>query len=246
MKDADGQSTAQLLRAVAAIGRRLRSAGPPGSRTLSGLGILGSLYRSGPLLATQLAAEERLQPQSLTRVLAQLERDGLISRKRSDADRRAFTIALTVRGRRHLQHEIEARRSWLTDAMAAELTVREREIALSAAAVLLKIATYQQADGRSQSKPASADGRPSFVNVNLAGASYRNVRLEKARFDDINLQRSVFHDVNLSEATFENINFTNASIRDARLDGMTIDGVRVSELLRRHGAAGAEAEGTAE
>ena len=237
MKDAGKESTTQLLRAVLALGRRLRTARAPGSRTLSGLGILGTLHRVGPLLATQLAAEEGLQPQSLTRLLAELETGKFISRKRSQTDGRAYTIELTTRGRRHLQDEIEERRSWLKDAVSSTLSASEREIALSAAAVLLKIATYQSTDGKRLNMPAQTNPGLSVVDKNLAGASYRNVKLEKAAFDDVNLKRSSFRNINFSEATFADINFTNASIDDARLDGMTINGVLVPELLRRHHGA---------
>lgn len=236
MKDAGKESTSQLLRAVLALGRRLRTARAPGSRTLSGLGILGTLYRVGPLLATQLAAEEGLQPQSLTRLLAELESSKLISRRRSKTDGRAYSIELTARGRRHLQDEIEARRAWLNNAVSTTLTASEREIALSAAAVLLKIATYQSTDGKRLNMPEQTKPGPSYTDQNLAGARFRNVKLERAEFNDVNLKRSTFHDINFSDAAFSDVNLTNVSIRDARLDGMTINGVLVPELLR-HGAA---------
>ena len=149
MKEVDHESTAQLLRSVLALGRRLRAARAPGTRALTGLTILGTLYRLGPMLASQLAAEEGLQPQSLTRLLAELDRKQLISRKRSDTDGRAQTITLTALGRRRLLDEIGERRAWLKTAMAAELTPDERDIAKSASAVLLKIAMHQVTDGPS-------------------------------------------------------------------------------------------------
>jgi DNA-binding MarR family transcriptional regulator/uncharacterized glyoxalase superfamily protein PhnB len=231
MKDVDYESTAQLLRSVLALGRRLRAARAPGTRALTGLTILGTLYRLGPMFASQLAAEEGLQPQSLTRLLAELERKQLISRKRSDNDGRAQTITLTALGRRRLLDEIGERRAWLKTAMAAELTPDERDIAKSASAVLLKIATHQAIDGPSFSTPKPGKSSPVFVDENLAGANYRNVKLEKA----------VFTNVNLSEATFTNVNLRNVSIRDANVEGMTINGRAVSEPLQ-----GASREGAAE
>src|SRR3954470_11586079 len=109
MDGIDHQSTAQLLRSVLALGRRLRAIRGPGSRPLTGLTILGTLYRLGPLLASQLAAEKGLHPQPVAPLLAGLERKRLISRKRNETDRRALTITLTDVGRRQLLEEIGAR-----------------------------------------------------------------------------------------------------------------------------------------
>lgn len=110
--------SALFLRAILALGRRLRAARSPGTRTLPGLSVLGTLYRLGPLVATQLAAEEGLRPQSLTRMLAELERERLISRKQSSLDGRAVTITLTARGRNKLLDEIAERQSWVNAAMS--------------------------------------------------------------------------------------------------------------------------------
>jgi DNA-binding MarR family transcriptional regulator len=134
---------ALFLRSILALGRRVRAERPPGSLSLSGLGILGSLNRNGPLAATRLAIEERLQPQSLTRLVADLERLQLISRKRSERDRRELIIAITAKGRRVLREDIEARRTWLEMAMAAALTPGEREVILSAATIMLKLTAFQ-------------------------------------------------------------------------------------------------------
>ena len=87
MSEAD-KETAPILRAILALGRRLRSARPEGAATLSAISLLGALARLGSMPATQLAVEERLQPQSLTRLVASLEKAGLIERRRSETDRR--------------------------------------------------------------------------------------------------------------------------------------------------------------
>lgn len=55
----------------------------------SKLSILGWLARSHqPLTASRLAELERLQPQSLTRVIAEHDASGLIWRRENEADRR--------------------------------------------------------------------------------------------------------------------------------------------------------------
>jgi DNA-binding MarR family transcriptional regulator len=142
--DNDGTDPVALfLRSILAVGRRVRAERPPGALSLSGLGILGSLNRNGPLAATKLAVEERLQPQSLTRLISDLQKLQLISRKRSELDRRELIIAITARGQKALFEDIAARRTWLEMAMSAALTPREREVMLSVSAIMLKLAAYQ-------------------------------------------------------------------------------------------------------
>jgi len=224
MKDVDHESTAELLRSVLALGRRLRAARVPGTRALPGLTILGALYRLGPLLASQLAAEEGLQPQSLTRLLAALERRQLISRRRSESDGRAQVITLTALGRRRLLDAIGERRAWLKTAMNAALAPEEREIAKSASAVLMKIASHHAVDAPGLPTPPGKRTAHMFSNEKLPGATFRNVNLEKAEFNDVNLRSATFENINLSYTTFHNANMSNVAIRNARVDGMTING----------------------
>ena len=69
-----------------------------------------------------------------------------------------------------------------------------------------------------------------FLDVNLAGAKFIDVNLSGAVFDDVNLTREKFHNINCSHVSFE----------EACYEGMTIDGIAVTELLRvyRERAAG--------
>src|ERR1700692_4643374 len=69
-----------VRRALAKLNRRLRAQDEPGGIGAPGLSVLGRLYREGPCGASELAAQERLQPQSLTRVVRELEASKLITR----------------------------------------------------------------------------------------------------------------------------------------------------------------------
>lgn len=129
-----------IVGAVLALGRRLRAERPRGTASLSGLSILSTLLRSGAMPATRLAAEERLQPQSLTRLIAGLEAKGWIARKRNPTDRREISISLTARGRRLIDDDRKSRRAWLKHALATTLTASERATLLAAADVMLKLA----------------------------------------------------------------------------------------------------------
>ncbi|MEZ2223486.1 MarR family winged helix-turn-helix transcriptional regulator [Rhizobium sp. RCC_161_2] len=131
-----------IRKAVPALGRRLWAERPEGTVTLAALSILGTLSRLGPIPATRLAAEERLQPQSLTRLVGNLERVGLVERQRNIVDRRALRIGLTEKGRTALIEDLNARQRWLEKAMATVLTDEERAGLTTAAQSMLKLAFH--------------------------------------------------------------------------------------------------------
>ncbi len=139
----DDEPVTLLLRGIMSLSRRLRAERPSGSLSLSGLGILGTLHRQGTLVATQLALAEHLQPQSLTRLLVDLERSSLIVRTRSESDRREIRITITAKGRQALLDDIAVRRAWLEAAMGSMLTATERKAMLAASLLLLKLAAHE-------------------------------------------------------------------------------------------------------
>jgi DNA-binding MarR family transcriptional regulator len=136
----DKHDVAAVLRGVLRLSRRLRSERPPGGITSAAVGLLGTLRRLGPMPAARLAQAEGLRAQSLSRLIARLERAGCIARTRDAADRRLIAIALTERGREVLAADMSARRRWLKAAMAASLTKAERRRLVAAARLMLKLA----------------------------------------------------------------------------------------------------------
>jgi DNA-binding MarR family transcriptional regulator len=102
--------------------------------------VLGHLYRRGALTPGELAAADRLQPQSLTRVLAELERAGLAAREQDPADRRRYRIRLTDDGLAALIRDARPRDEWLAGAMERELSPVERELLRLAAPLLERLA----------------------------------------------------------------------------------------------------------
>ena len=98
--------------------------------------------------AARLAKAERLQPQSLSRLIAQLERDGLIKRRPGERDRRTLIIEITAAGSKALSRDITARREWLEGAMRRVLMPGEREMLAHAAVAMLRLAD----EGREEEK----------------------------------------------------------------------------------------------
>jgi DNA-binding MarR family transcriptional regulator len=98
-----------LMRAT----RRLRAQRVNTSATLSQLSALGTVCKSGPLSAGEIAAIEQVQPPSMTKILALLEQSGWIERSSHPDDRRQSIIAITPAGRQLLAEETRARDEWL-------------------------------------------------------------------------------------------------------------------------------------
>lgn len=73
-----------------------------GEITLTQFGVLEALYHRGPLSAGELAEKILKSAGNLTLVLANLERDGLVSRERDQADARRWIISLTSAGRERI------------------------------------------------------------------------------------------------------------------------------------------------
>lgn len=143
MNQADSEPASLILRAVLALGRRLRAERPQDSVTLSALGALSTLLRLGAMPAARLAEEERLKPQSLTRIIAALEAAGAVARRRSASDRREIVISVTRRGRAILDKDRRGRSAWLERAMMQTLTDDEREILHAASRIMVKLADYR-------------------------------------------------------------------------------------------------------
>ncbi|WP_172891468.1 alpha-amylase family glycosyl hydrolase [Cohaesibacter sp. ES.047] len=133
---------AALLKAVLAFGRRLRSERTSTRVTSSAASMLNTLSVRGPMPTRQLAIEERLQPQSLTRIVKRLEEDGLIRRDRGKEDQRELIIALTKAGTRELDADLLERQRWLEQVVADTLSEGDRALLGDVARLLLKLAFH--------------------------------------------------------------------------------------------------------
>lgn len=109
------------------------------SVTLTQLSALATLEKRGPMSAGELAAHERVQPPSMTKVLASLEEHGLVRREPHPTDRRQAIITLAAAGAELLEEERRSRDAWLTRRLAT-LSAEERAQLRSIVPVLDKLA----------------------------------------------------------------------------------------------------------
>lgn len=131
---------ASVLRpALLRLTRILRNQRADTSVTLTHISALVTLKKSGPMSAGDLAASERVQPPSMTKVLATLEQRGLVRREPHPTDGRSSIIAITAEGQALLDSERQRRDAWLTQRLAA-LSADERAALRSVIPILDKLA----------------------------------------------------------------------------------------------------------
>jgi len=110
--------------------------------------VLGRLDREGPQSTSDLAAAERVRPQSMAQTLGDLEAEGLITRSADPDDRRRTLIDLSPAGRLELEADRLHREGWLARAIADELSDADQEV-LARAVVLLERLSESGAPERS-------------------------------------------------------------------------------------------------
>ncbi|HTF47788.1 MAG TPA: MarR family transcriptional regulator [Pseudonocardia sp.] len=115
----------QLRLSVVRLNRRLRSQRTDETVSLTQISAMATLNRCGPMTPSELAASERVRPPSMTRVIAALEEEGMVSRRDHPTDGRQSIIELSPAGAELLAAEASAKERWL-DKRLAELTEAER------------------------------------------------------------------------------------------------------------------------
>ncbi|MFD0784080.1 MarR family winged helix-turn-helix transcriptional regulator [Micromonospora azadirachtae] len=133
------QLAPQLRDAITRLSRRVRQARPVGDLTITQLSALTSLGLAGALTPRELADVERVQPPTMTRIVAKLEERGLVQRTPHPTDGRQVILAPTEGGRAMLEKFERARNEWLADRLA-ELSEVDRETLGKAAELLQQIA----------------------------------------------------------------------------------------------------------
>jgi DNA-binding MarR family transcriptional regulator len=96
--------------------------------SLTHAAVLGRLDREGPLSTVELATAERVRPQSMSQILAELEAQDLISRTPDETDRRRTLLALTSTGRSALDEDRQRRVGWLAQALESGFSPAELEV----------------------------------------------------------------------------------------------------------------------
>jgi DNA-binding MarR family transcriptional regulator len=125
--------------ALTRLTRRLRQTRPMGELTQNQISVLASLELAGALTPRELAEAERVQPPTMTKVLARLEDRGMVQRAPHPTDGRQVLLSATAQGRAVLGEARRVKAEWLT-ARLGQLSQAERDILAQATEILDKLA----------------------------------------------------------------------------------------------------------
>ena len=104
--------------------------------------VLGRLDREGPQSVSDLAAKERMRPQSMAQTVVELENEGMVERNPDPGDRRRALVSMTTAGREQLLASRRRREGWLVRAIE-ELPEDDRAALERAVALLGNLAAAE-------------------------------------------------------------------------------------------------------
>jgi DNA-binding MarR family transcriptional regulator len=137
MVTTSAQLAAYLRLVITRAARRMRQeAGSDLSPTLSA--ALGTVERHGPLTPSELAAHERIQRPTATRLLSRLLELELVTRTADPADRRSALITVTPEGRALIRRLRTRKDAFLAQRLQG-LDAEELQTLARAAAILERV-----------------------------------------------------------------------------------------------------------
>ena len=133
-KSAAPPLAAHLRLAVTRTARRLRQEAG-GGLTPSQTAALATIHRHGPLTPSELAERERIKRPSATRLVANLEAEGLITKTPDPDDRRSCLLAVSHEGS-ELLREVRTRKDAYLAERLRKLSAEDRATLRRAAEIL--------------------------------------------------------------------------------------------------------------
>ena len=128
----------ELSLAIGQLLRRLRVESNPDQLTWSQTVALSRLEQAGSMTTADLARAESVKPQSMGATLAELEREGLVTRQPHPTDGRQVLFALTAQGVEARRKRSAAKQKWLLAAIA-KLDPAEQQTLMSAVALIKRL-----------------------------------------------------------------------------------------------------------
>ena len=133
---------AQSLRVLLGrLRRRVREAYDNQELTPSQTSVLSRLFNDGDATASDLAAAERVRPQSMAAIIAVLVERDFVQRRPDPHDGRRQLISLTDAGREFFQGGRQAREEWLARELQDLYTEDERRTVNEALVLLERLIT---------------------------------------------------------------------------------------------------------
>ena len=127
-----------LRDAIGRLGRRMRADRAPSDLSLGQWAALRTLDSHGPMTPSELAAHEKVQPPSMTKILARLEAHDYVTRTPDPVDRRQVVVAPSAAGRALLADDRRRKDRWVSQRLVT-LDASERAALAAALPVLEKL-----------------------------------------------------------------------------------------------------------
>lgn len=134
----DAGLAAVLRLTIGRLARRLRAQRTDDSLSMGQSAVLFALARHGRLTPGSLAEHEKVQPPSMTRIVAALEERGLVRRTPHPSDGRQQLVELTGEGEALVRADRRRREAWLARRLS-ELNPEEKAALRRAAEILDRI-----------------------------------------------------------------------------------------------------------
>ncbi|MES4907329.1 MarR family transcriptional regulator [Streptomyces sp. NPDC000395] len=129
------------IRVVAGrLRRRLKETYDNEELTPTQTSVLSRLSKDGPASTSDLAAAERVRPQSMAATLGVLDERGLIQRRPDPDDGRRQLISLSESGTAYVDDKRRAGEGWLAKSLESGFTEEERQTIIEAMALLDRLA----------------------------------------------------------------------------------------------------------
>src|SRR3954469_8354482 len=135
---ADTALAGALRDAIGRLGRRMRAERAPADLSLGQWAALRTLDIHGPMTPSELAAHEKVQPPSMTKILANLESHGYVTRTPDPVDRRQVVVSASDAGLTLLADDRRRKDKWVSQRLAT-LEPSERAALAAALPVLEKL-----------------------------------------------------------------------------------------------------------
>ncbi len=128
----------ELRITVQRLSRRLRSASDPGDLVEAQFSVLAGLHHHGPSTPRAIAERESVQPPTMTRTLAFLEKAELVVRRAHPTDGRQVVIELTTAGTDLVKETRRRHNHWMAQHLRG-LTADERATLTEAVTILRRV-----------------------------------------------------------------------------------------------------------
>jgi DNA-binding MarR family transcriptional regulator len=136
-----------LRRSLTRLGRRLRAERSGHALSANKLCVLSYLYSNHECSPGEVAAAEHLQPQSLSKLLAELEAEGLTVRSKNSHDGRQSILKITQKGKGLLRRDMSERDVWLASAISG-ISETEAQLLQIASRIMEQLADHSSGSSK--------------------------------------------------------------------------------------------------